>query len=241
LHPAGGLDPRGSASGPAAARPLRIAGLCLAALALTWFVAALVPAGQARDAVALHDFTLLGRPSVDTVARGLLHLLDPPLFSAWAALLVAIALARGRRALAVAVAVVLALAPLSADLLKPLLSHSREGIGATFTDPASWPSGHAAAAAALALCAALVAPARLRPAVALLGGAFTAGVGCALLILAWHLPSDVVGGYLVAMLWGSLAVAALRALAARRRSGPAGRRQAGGSAPAVRAGVPQRF
>src|SRR5262249_61359759 len=78
--PAGGLDPRDPAGGPAAARPLRIAGLCLAGLALTWFVATLVPAGQARDAVALHDFTLLGRPSVDTVARAPPPPLAPPLF-----------------------------------------------------------------------------------------------------------------------------------------------------------------
>jgi len=31
------------------------------------------------------------------------------------------------------------------------------------------------------------------------------------LILAWHMPSDVLGGYLVAALWTALAVAALRA------------------------------
>ena len=40
---------------------------------------------------------------------------------------------------------------------------------------------------------------------------FAVAVGCALLILAWHMPSDVLGGYLVAALWTALAVAALRA------------------------------
>jgi membrane-associated phospholipid phosphatase len=29
-------------------------------------------------------------------------------------------------------------------------------------------------------------------------------------MLAWHMPSDVLGGYLVASLWMALAVAALR-------------------------------
>jgi len=61
------------------------------------------------------------------------------------------------------------------------------------------------------LCAALVAPRRMRSAVAILGGAFALGVGCALLIRAWHMPSDVIGGYLLAGLWMAVAVACLRA------------------------------
>ena len=44
-----------------------------------------------------------------------------------------------------------------------------------------------------------------------IGAVFAVAVGCALLILAWHMPSDVLGGYLVAALWTALAVAALRA------------------------------
>ncbi len=34
-------------------------------------------------------------------------------------------------------------------------------------------------------------------------------VGVALLILAWHMPSDVLGGYLLGALWIALAVAGL--------------------------------
>ena len=48
-------------------------------------------------------------------------------------------------------------------------------------------------------------------------GLFALAVGCALLILAWHMPSDVLGGYLVAVLWMALAVAGLRAWTARIR------------------------
>jgi membrane-associated phospholipid phosphatase len=44
-----------------------------------------------------------------------------------------------------------------------------------------------------------------------LGAVFALMVGCALLILAWHMPSDVLGGYLTAALWMALAVAGLRA------------------------------
>ena len=40
-------------------------------------------------------------------------------------------------------------------------------------------------------------------------GAVAVAVGCSLLILAWHMPSDVLGGYLLAALCVSLAVAAM--------------------------------
>jgi membrane-associated phospholipid phosphatase len=203
---------------PRAAVPLRVAGLCLVGLTLTWVMAELVPATHVRDAVALHDFTLLSyRPRVDELANYLLHLLDPLLYTLWALTLVAIAFARGRARVALAVAVVLPLAPLTAEVLKPLLAHSHDQIGWDWVGAASWPSGHATAAATLALCAMLVAPQRLRPAVAAFGALFAVAVGCSLLILAWHMPSDVIGGYLVAALWTSLAVAGLRLWDARVR------------------------
>jgi membrane-associated phospholipid phosphatase len=198
---------RSEAAGP----PLGLAGLCLLALALIWVVAQLVPAAHLRDAVALRDFTLLSRPHVDGAANFLIHLLEPSLFILWGFTLVAIAVARGRPRVALAVVTVLGLAPLTSETLKPLLAHPHVQVGAVHIGPASWPSGHSTAALALVLCAVLVAPARLRPLVAALGGLFAAAVGCALLILAWHMPSDVLGGYVVATLWMALVVAALRA------------------------------
>jgi membrane-associated phospholipid phosphatase len=62
----------------------------------------------------------------------------------------------------------------------------------------------------LVLCAILVSPARVRPLMVLIGGIFAVAVALTLLVLAWHMPSDVVGGFLVAGLWVSLAVAVLR-------------------------------
>jgi membrane-associated phospholipid phosphatase len=59
----------------------------------------------------------------------------------------------------------------------------------------------------------------MRPVVAIVGAAFAIAVGCALLILAAHMPSDVLGGYLVAILWTALAVAGLRAAERRWPSG----------------------
>jgi membrane-associated phospholipid phosphatase len=206
------------------AGPLWAAGLCLAGLALTWVIASLVPVVHTRDAVALYDFTQLDRPGVQLLAGGLLALLSPPLYTLWGALIIAVALKRTRPALAAAAFVVLALAPLSAEVLKPLLAHPHAQVGFDDISGASWPSGHSTAAMALALCAVLVAPRRLRPALAAVGSAFAIAVGFSLLILAWHMPSDVFGGYLLAALFVSLAVAALRARErrpARRRSGAA--------------------
>lgn len=215
------------------ALPLCIAGVCVVGLALTWVVAALVPATHVKDAVALHDFTLLGGPRLDDVANALLYLLDPLLYTLWGLMLVAVALRRRRPRLALAVALVLGLAPLTAELLKPLLAHPHAWVGSDWVKAASWPSGHATAATALALCAVLVIPSRLRPTAVVLGAMFVAGVGFSLLVLAWHLPSDVFGGYLVGTLWVALAVACLRAYDARSVSRTSGRRTR-----AVGAGVP---
>ncbi len=216
------------------AGPLFIAGLCAIALALTWVVAALVPATHVKDAVALYDFTLLGGPRLDDVANVLLHLLDPLLYILWGLLLVVVALGRGRPRVALAVGLVLGLAPWTAETLKPLLAHPHAHVGGSSVGAASWPSGHATAAMALVMCAVLVAPVRLRPTVAVLGGLFAAAVGFSLLILAWHLPSDVVGGYLVGTLWMALAVAGLRAVEGPRRT-PEERWRSRGSGSGARA------
>jgi membrane-associated phospholipid phosphatase len=209
---------------PGAAGALVVAALCVVALALVWVVAELVPAVQLKDAAALHDFTLLSRPRVDGVANFLLHLLDPLQFVLWGTALVAIAIARERPRVALAVIAIMTLAPLTSETLKPLLAHHHLSVGGAYVGAASWPSGHSTAALALVYSAVLVAPARLRPLVASVGAVFAAAVGCALLILAWHMPSDVIGGYLVATLWTALAVAALRGASRRRptreRPGP---------------------
>lgn len=189
---------------------LLVAGLCVVGLALTWVLAELVPITHVKDAVALYDFTRLNRPLVEAPANLLLDLLYPPFFAAWGLVLVAIALHRRLPWVALAVAIVLPLAPFSAELLKPLLAHHHDQIGPKYIVNASWPSGHATAALTLAWCALLVAPPARRTLVALLGGAFALAVGVSLLVLAWHMPSDVVGGYLLATFWAALAFLLLR-------------------------------
>jgi membrane-associated phospholipid phosphatase len=203
------LAPRGLGSRAKVALALLAAALCLLALAATWVLAELVPAAHLRDAILLYRFTELGRPHIDALANGLLALLSPLLYTVWALLIVGVALLRRRPRVALAVAIVLPAAPLSAELLKPLLAHPHASVDYVSIGSASWPSGHATAAATLVLCALLVAPRWLRPTVAALGGAFVVAVGVSLLVLAWHMPSDVLGGYLLAALYASLAAAAL--------------------------------
>lgn len=213
------LADRARWSGPGGA--LSVAALCLLALAFVWAVAEHVPAVQLRDVVLLHDFTLLARPPVASVANTLDHLLDPLLFVIWGVALVAIAVARERPRTAGAVALIMGLAPWTSETLKPLLAHTHQSFGALTIGPASWPSGHSTAALTLGLCAVLVSPPRLRPFTVLIAAAFALAVGASLLILAWHMPSDVLGGYLVASFWTALAVAALRLI---DRRWPSGRR-----------------
>jgi membrane-associated phospholipid phosphatase len=204
--------PKGAAEGPRGYNgPLLLVAACIVGLALTWGLAALVPFTHDKDAIALYDFTRLNRPAIEAPARLLLDLLEPAFFIAWGVALLVIALSRGRRHVALAVALVLSLAPASAELLKPLLAHPHAEVVPLYIKGASWPSGHATAATALFWCVLLVAPSNLRRALALIGVVLLAAVGCSLLVLAWHMPSDVIGGYLLGTLWFALALLGLRA------------------------------
>ena len=207
---------------PAGGSPLSalaLAGACILTLATIWLIAELVPAAHMKDAVALYEFTTLSRPRLDSIANFLLRLLNPALFILWGVALVAFALAREQRRVAVAVVAVLGLSPLTAEILKPLLAHAHDKVGYVHIGAASWPSGHATAAAALAMSAVLVTPPALRVMVATVGTIFVLAVSGSLLMLAWHMPSDVLGGWFVAALWMSLAVAALRLAERLRPSG----------------------
>jgi membrane-associated phospholipid phosphatase len=208
---------------------LALAGACLLVLAAIWSIAELVPAAHLRDALTLHDFTSLGRPRLDSIANFLLRLLNPTLFILWGTALVAVAAAREQPRVCLAIVAVMGLSPLTAEILKPLLAHPHDPVfGYVQVGAASWPSGHATAAAALAMSAVLVSPPAIRAAVATIGAAFVLAVGASLLLLAWHMPSDVLGGWFVAAFWMSLSVAALRA--AERRWPSARRHGAAASA-----------
>lgn len=197
-----------------APRSLGAVPVCAIGLILTWMVAALVPASRAGDAAALDGFTHLTH--LGALAYRVAELADPQSCLLVGAVLIAVAVLGGRPRVAAAVPLVLLGSALTSELLKPLVAHSHAATAGVRDIPAaSWPSGHATAAMALALCAVIVVPRRLRPIAAVLGAVFATAVGFSLLILARHLPSDVVGGYLVAALWMAITLAALRRADAR--------------------------
>lgn len=74
-----------------------------------------------------------------------------------------------------------------------------------------YPSGHAAAISAIALAAVTLAPRRARPLAAVLAGVVVLVVGIALVVIHAHYPSDVLGGSLLALLWGAGASSNCRA------------------------------
>ncbi len=194
---------------------LLLAGLCVVGLALTWVLADLVPITHEKDAVALYDFTRLNRPFVEAPANALLDLLNTPFFIAWGIVLVAIALRAGlprvaarpgdhncRRAAQRRAAEATARPSPRSDRTeihnqRLMAKRSRDGYHT------------------LVWSALLVAPPSRRRAFAIAGVALAAAVGCSLLILAWHMPSDVLGGYLLATMWAALALALLLSVGPR--------------------------
>jgi membrane-associated phospholipid phosphatase len=190
-----------------------------AVLALIWLLAFHTHLGGQADQSIFLGFSDLKRPHVDSLASVIAHVCDPGRFLVLAAVAVAIAFARGRARLALAVAAILLGANATTQVLKPLLAQTRPHWmihSDMLISSASWPSGHATAAMSLTLALVLVAPSRWRPLAAALGAVFAVAVCYSFLTLGWHYPSDVLGGYLVAVTWTQLALGALFALDARR-------------------------
>jgi len=204
-----------------ARRPLALLALALfsaAAAVAVWFAALGVPRGRALDATAMQAFSgVAAAPPLQPSIMGVAHLADPAPLLIGTLLLVALALVRRRPLMALLVPVIIGGANLTTQLLKPALADVRlielHGVGTVY--PGSWPSGHATAAMSLALCLVLVVGPGLRPLAALLGAGYAIAVGYALVALGWHLPSDVLGGYLVAATFTLLGAGALAALEAR--------------------------
>jgi membrane-associated phospholipid phosphatase len=184
---------------------------CVILLAATWLISTLLDYGRGRDAAALAQYIALNGANVEGLAQRVARLAnfhDASILGA--AVTLGALIFRGPR-IAVAVAVLLGGATFSTEILKELASNPKHGatVGASAVPPASWPSGHSTAAMALALAAVIAAPRLLRPLAAGAGAAFAAAVSFSLLILASHMPSDVLGGFLVAATWACLVLTLL--------------------------------
>lgn len=196
---------------------LALAVLSGAGAVAVWLAALGIPRGRALDGAAMQSFTGVARPPLQPSISGVAHLADPTPLLLGAILLVVVALLRRRPLMALLVPVILVSANATTQLLKPALADVRviDLAGVATVYPGSWPSGHATAAMSLALCCVLVVGPELRALAALLGAGYAIAVGYALVALGWHLPSDVVGGYLVAATFTLLGAAALATLEAR--------------------------
>jgi membrane-associated phospholipid phosphatase len=161
--------------------------------------------------------------SAESIATWVAHLGDPLAFLLLAALAAAVGLKRGKRREVVGALVVVAGANLSTQLLKVLVSHPRVRsiLGAEGFSWDGFPSGHTTAMASIVVAFLFVLPASWRFPVAVLGTCLVAAVGCAVVVLHRHFPSDVIGGVFVVGAWGFGALAVLRAAEAKATAGRA--------------------
>jgi membrane-associated phospholipid phosphatase len=182
---------------------------------VVWLLAFHTGAGARIDSSVLGGFMGLRGSRVEPLGDAASHLADPTPFAVLALVLVSVAVARHRPRHALVVVVVLAGANVTTQLLKPVMTAARPADASSVTPLAHWPSGHSTAAMTLALCLVLVAPARWRPLAAAAGGVFAVAQAYGLLLMGWHYPSDVVGGFGVATGWLALALAAVRVATGR--------------------------
>jgi membrane-associated phospholipid phosphatase len=204
---------------------------CAVALVLLVLAAYKVGSAQRLDATLLSRFAAHRGSSAGALGGFVVHLGDPLPLLAMLAGVCALGLYWGRPRHVVAAVVVVAGANLTTQILKVVLAHPRYQpiLGAHQLGPIAFPSGHTTAAMSIAVAFALVVPQRLRPLAAVLGTGLVLAVGCSVLVLDWHYPSDVLGGILVAAGWGFAALAGLRTI---ERSGSLSRSQ-----PARRAAI----
>lgn len=190
---------------------------CAGALILLALVAYGIDAAQHADATLLAKLVARQDSPAWSLANAIAHLVDPLPLLVMLALACGIALWRGRPLDALAAVVVVLGASVTTQVLKVLLAHPRfqAVLGHHQLGPIAFPSGHATAAASIAIAFVFVVPGRMKSVVAVLGAGFVAAVGCSVLVIDWHYPSDVLGGILVAAGWGFAVLAAMRALAAR--------------------------
>jgi membrane-associated phospholipid phosphatase len=183
----------------------------------TWYAIFHIGAVQRVDASIFDGFAGLEfRPHVEHVAQLIANICDVKPYVFLSVIPIAIALLRRRGLIAGGVVFILVGANTTTHFLKPLLAAPRpDGLPAWVLKEGSWPSGHATASMALALCIVLACPGRLRPYAAAAGAAFAVAVSYSFLTLGWHYPSDALGGFLVAGLWTLIGIAGVSTLDAR--------------------------
>ena len=204
------------ASRPVSAPPARgfwhacaalfFAGLAAVGVAVTYHVFVRTSLGQAVDTAALHGADVDHPRAVELMSRALNGTTPVSLVLVCLAA-AAIGMMRKRIDLALGATLLVIGANASTQLLKTQLPRPRLD---DFPAPNSFPSGHTAAAASVALALVMVLPAAVRGTVALIGAGYVTVIAVATVWAAWHRPSDTVAALLVVLAWGALAVFGIR-------------------------------
>jgi membrane-associated phospholipid phosphatase len=185
------------------------------ALAYEWHT------GGQLDGRALVGFSVIRVSLATHAAHFFQSLCDPAPYLLICVVVAAIVLATRGVLLTGAFVAVVAASNASTKALKPLIASAsgvHEGPLST-VGVGSFPSGHSTASMALACGIVIVASPALRSLGVIAGGLFVLAVSWSEVLLSAHLPSDVMGGYLVGTFWALLVLAALSATPARLRAG----------------------
>jgi membrane-associated phospholipid phosphatase len=147
------------------------------------------------------------------VARTLLLGIDAVFVMLATLMLVGLAAVQGLGSRALAAAAIVVCSVGSVEALKHGLPHIDSAIPGG--RPPTIPSGHTSVAVSLGLALVLAAPPFLRPAAALVGAGYAAGVGLSVILLGWHYPADVVAAFFVCGFWGAAIVGLIGGTVAR--------------------------
>ncbi len=180
--------------------------LALIAAGLLWLTCKIflgTNAGQRLDEAAFRGADY-GQGKLLLVAEPVLDVVSVTFVVVGLGATMVIALIRLRWGLALQVAALVAGANITTQLLKyQVLERADLGVPAQQMQN-SLPSGHTTVAASVSVALLMVVPRRLRPAVAVAGGAYTAATGISTMVGQWHRPSDVIAALLVVLLWTAL-------------------------------------
>lgn len=159
------------------------------------------------------ELILGGRPgSADDVATAerYLEIVSRSSLVVGTLVVIAVAWSQQKSRLALVATATIVAANLSAQLLKYLVLDRSDLLDGLFYPlPNSFPSGHATAAASIAVALILVLPPLFRALVVPLAAAAVALVGLSTLASGWHRMADAIGGVYLATAWGAGFAAAL--------------------------------
>ena len=192
------------------AKPLTIAVVALVAFFAIYGLAVQTEIGQRADEAALAG----GRSAPERAqsgANGLLRLVSVGSLVAAILALGALAWLWRRPGLILLPAAVVGVSLLATEAFKLVILQRPDLWPSPDIVGNSYPSGHTTVAISLGLSALLIAPTRLRPAVAVLAALFAAGVGILVVTADWHRPSDPLGSYALTLAVAAGSVALVRA------------------------------